>query len=592
MRTFFILFFVIYSSVTACATNGCVELARICRSGNDNTIYWRVPISLSCGSFVKYKIHAKNTSAPIPSFLIIDSINNFNITSFIHTNAGLPAPPPAWVYTLEVVVDCGGSLQSCFSDTLSIDNSPPSNSFLDSVSVDVNTGSILLGWQQNGSPDFKYFNIYNSQKTPTPFVANTTNVFFIDNPTIPPDSIALEYDIAPLDSCNNRTNFGINPHTTMLLKTKIDTCKGETILFWSLYKGWPSIKELRVYRNINSAGFVLLAILGSNDTVFIDKNLPLQSIIKYFIRAFKNGTMATISSSSNAKTETTGKRIDSKSNYINYVTTNLGKIELSLNKDDAAIINRLDVQKSNDGVGFVSLTTISNAPSPIIINDLIANASTKNHYRFIDYNLCGLPNDTSNTSNNIVLRIKQTAGGNLLDWDSYFTWNTGIKNYSVFRETRIGTQITEPYSPINTSPNDTFYLDTESGGLPVGASYCYVVEALQNPGSPLGRSETSKSNEVCLLGQLSVYFPSAFYRDGTIQSFKPVGAYVDFKKSYLEIYDRWGAKLTTLKDLSVGWEGKGESGELSPSGVYFYRAFVFGIDGSALIKEGFVTLLN
>ena len=98
--------------------------------------------------------------------------------------------------------------------------------------------------------------------------------------------------------------------------------------------------------------------------------------------------------------------------------------------------------------------------------------------------------------------------------------------------------------------------------------------------------------------QDSVYFPSAFTPDDDLVN-DDFGGYSEAVGSYqLVVFNRWGIEVFRSEDLGLRWDGRLESGELAPGGLYGYRAVwqPFREDGESfggfLEKVGAVTLIR
>ena len=60
----------------------------------------------------------------------------------------------------------------------------------------------------------------------------------------------------------------------------------------------------------------------------------------------------------------------------------------------------------------------------------------------------------------------------------------------------------------------------------------------------------------------------------------------------LLIVNRWGNLMATIEDLNGGWDGKTPNGNDAKEGVYFYKYFAVGQDGSEWVGHGFLTLIR
>lgn len=570
--------------------NSCVQIRHVCRNSFDNIIRWTAPANMPCpgGVFVEYRLYA-STKKTDPYQRLLTQPDYYN-TEFVHINANaLPAGNQPWSYYFVLVYTCAGVADSCYSDTIDVDLTQAETVVLDSVSVDPNTGKVVAGWRWNKSPDFWRFSVYCLSLV-LPELGNTRDTIFVDSTsgTSPSDS-SIKYNLASLDSCSNRPGSG-PMHQTIHLYGSIDTCARKATLNWNHYVGWSAIREYHIFKEINGAGLSFLQRLSSNQNTFTDVDLPLKAVVRYYVRAIKDSPI-TASSSSNIIILNNGLRDENKVTYLNYISTKGEEIELSLNKDLKENISKVLVQHRLSSSGFSDEKTILNTePTPYIFPSN-RNPGITNYYRAISFNNCGLPYDTSNTSSNIVLSVQGAAGHNLLWWTRYFTWNTGVKDYTVYRESRDNGAVVVPFVAIGTT-SDSFFLD-DSGTEKAGLTLCYRVVANQNPGSPFGVIEHSSSNEHCLNGGLTAYFPNAVRMRSGMGSFKPVGTNIDFSKSSLIIYDRWGNLLKSISDNPLEWDLKDSSGNTVQAGIYYYRCSLVGLNGiDTLQKDGFLTIIN
>ncbi|MFB6306385.1 MAG: gliding motility-associated C-terminal domain-containing protein [Flavobacteriales bacterium] len=67
----------------------------------------------------------------------------------------------------------------------------------------------------------------------------------------------------------------------------------------------------------------------------------------------------------------------------------------------------------------------------------------------------------------------------------------------------------------------------------------------------------------------------------------------EFQSSSVTIYNRWGDELNSFKDYdnkNVVWNGRNNSGNLLPSGIYFYVIKVTGDNGAQKEQSGWVQI--
>ncbi len=60
----------------------------------------------------------------------------------------------------------------------------------------------------------------------------------------------------------------------------------------------------------------------------------------------------------------------------------------------------------------------------------------------------------------------------------------------------------------------------------------------------------------------------------------------------VDIFNRWGQQVFSLKDVNGFWDGKGYNGELLPEGVYFFTMEAVGELGTSYFEEGTITLIR
>jgi gliding motility-associated-like protein len=77
--------------------------------------------------------------------------------------------------------------------------------------------------------------------------------------------------------------------------------------------------------------------------------------------------------------------------------------------------------------------------------------------------------------------------------------------------------------------------------------------------------------------------------DGMNDTFVPISL-LGVKDVTTIVYNRWGDEIFVSKDPQVKWEGKDKKGELVPTGVYYWTMNIDGVDGEKEQKRGSVTV--
>lgn len=557
------------------------ELRRICPSGLDNNLYWSNPI-YPCNNFLFYIIWERKGSTG--TYAPIDTIYSLNTETYTHENANPPLSEPNSNYIIERRDSCGG-INSTFSDTVKVDIEPPNISELDSVSIDINTNKVVLGWRTNTSPDFDKYLLYVLENGF--FVAmnpsETRDTFATDNGARNPQNGSFTYTINTRDSCGRLPAFE-KRHTTIFLQHTIDTCKREYRLQWSHYVGWLAIRKYYIYKRINSGVYNLIDSVVGTQNNYVG-NFNSGENVSIFVRAQKD-TSIFITSSSNTVSFFTRNRIDPKSAYFEYITTGtpsnnllFGKVNIRSNEEASKYIVRIKNTISGD---------INEAEyTPLEINSELAFGLPNNQrylFTVLSYDLCGNLSHTSDSSTNIFLegRISNNTQKSLW-WNPYFTWNNGTEKYITYR----GSGDNGSFSLVFWENNsDTSTTDAESITPQGNEGECYYIEAIENISGI-----TSKSNIYCFPPDFTVFLPNAFVPKGENKIFKPKGNLIDEQKSTMRIINRWGITVYE-NNLVEGWDGTDKNSVICPSDVYYYQVEIISKDNQIRKYAGTVSLLR
>lgn len=555
-------------------------LRRICQDPNNNTLFWANPV-YPCATFHFYIIWASDDNIV---FYPVDTNFTAGSESHIHLNATIPGIPNKY-YFLERRDSCG-PVYNHYSDTLETDLQNPPATFLDSVSVDINTNKVILGWQGNKLPDFnRYFTYKVIVKGPPPSYASLDplglkDTFQTDNTGSDPSAGSIEYDINTTDSCENPSIFDINPHATIHLKSSIDTCSKKITLNWSHYKGWNSILKYYIYQDTGT-NYVLIDSVNGSINSYIH-TITLGLTYKYYVRAIKDASIV-VSSSSNSTQIITRKRVDASYVSLSYVSSDptTKSIIINFSSDPLAETKGYNAYIYSNDV-FVSTLNYSS-------NDMNKNLNTglnweeKFRFQIEAFDFCDIATRKSDSSVNIVLNGEEKMKRSIF-WNSYFTWNTGVQKYIIYRGTGEGSV----YSFTNWhETTDTFAIDSGNFDNAEANGVCYYIEAIKN-GAP---DIVSKSNIFCIPIPFIVFFPNAFVPTGVNSLFRPGGGSIDYESSTIQIYDRWG-QMVHSSQIKGGWDGTDLKGQPCVDGLYYYKANMVSIKNEKTIKNGSVTLLR
>ncbi len=573
------------------------KMRRVCRPGVNNSLYF-FPSQDTCSAFKKYYLWGRNGS--IGPYVLLDSITNKAADSYTHINANPSGNPTNWSYFIEYSDSC--YLLSAFSDTMSVDETPPDTLFLDSVSVDIITNKVSIGWRKNQSPDFyRYLLYYDSLGIKWVEVTNTIlrDTFLTDNNTFSdPRLRPLKYDITSKDSCDTRAQvFNINPHSTIYLSGAIDTCKKVASLTWTHYIGWAKVRRYYIYKRVNGLAYVLIDSIDGSINKY-DNPIILGDVNDYFVRAFKD-TSIIVSSTSSLLTLQSRSRNDPNNTLLVNVTAvdpDDDKLEIAAliktgeesrfinylfsNSANPAIFNSITSQNTLGSSGLQKVVLISPDKADILL------------YKLESADLCN--NKIPNAVIMPQLNVTATANGdnNTLLWNKHFGWDSGVEKYRIYRGTNDDSGIRTYFLIDSVSGSDSVYTDINLPDRIGSFGLCYYIEAIQNSGSPSGFQSAARGFSKCLIGELIVFVPNAFHPEGVNKFFRPEGSYIDYVNSSLEIFDRWGNRVIAIKDITNGWDGKDSSGNMRSGGVYYYKLNLISPNGQKQTKTGFVTLLN
>lgn len=594
MRLKFILLFLfgLFIASTCFGINGRPNLRRACKSQNDSDIVirWSQPAD-TCNSFIKtYIFGRKDNTQP---FGLIDSVGVFTQNTYTHIQAFLQSNK--WEYFIVIENDCSGN-PTIASDTLAIDLTQPAFQEIDSVSYDFSSNKYIIGWKPSPSLDIMGYVLYDFVSGNNIIKASLSNISnsYVD-PVSNPGSITLSYSLAAYDSCNNITAI-CSPHTPILAKVAFDTCNETFIINWNNYVGWNNVDYQQLFVSINSGGLIPIQLLpGTSKTTSIKINsLVSGDNVCFVVRAYKGGD-TTVTSSSNPACILYQPVDKPRINYLANVTVpDNSRIQIKWLSESGLSLKEFWIQKSFDSMVFF---TIYSEPYVSTINTYgyfdnnVDVQKNKYFYRVVVINRCGVPCDTSNICNNILLTGSAlSVSKNMVSWNPYYQFDIGVDHYELHRGTG---SIANGYSlsTLSGNANNPFYDDNlpeqiDNDGI------CYQVLAFENTSNQYGLAEVSKSNRFCIAGEMKVYFPNAFKPSGINSIFKPVGIYLDYSDCELEIFNSWGQLVFKTNDMQKGWNGEDDSGTPLQEGIFIYLARIKSISGKIEYANGTVLLLR
>lgn len=570
-----------------------VKIRRICVNGANNEIFFN-PSSDPCLAYFQYKIWGR--IGAFGPFTLLDSIPFKNASQYTHVDANAGGTK-TWSYFITIIDSCGPDFETR-SDTVAVDRTPPETVEIDSVSIDPITNTPHIGWKMNNSPDFSYFKLYSIKGVNTPIFPFTKDTFYIDTRIgSTPASEPLRYDLSSVDSCGLETVFELNQHVSMYLSFQVDTCVKTVRLSWTPYIGWDSIRSYHIYKQTDAGTYELIDSVSPPQTTYTN-NILLGVNYRYFIRAFKNTTGQIISSSTNSIIVSTRLRAEPIGSYLSLVSIEQPQQQLTTihiyNPNEEVIKYNIQSSSSLNGT-YADVATISPASQNTTQYSVsIPFISENKYFKVFATNVCNEAFPVANKSRYSALTAVGRELKNQIYWEPYFTWNTGVDYYNLYRGTSDDNGVIN-YDFLTTVPGtDTSYLDQSIPSNVGETGICYYVEAVQFSGDINGTPERSFSTRGCAIGLPTVFIPNAFRPYGLNNIFRPEGRFIDYDRSRMEIYDRWGARIVSLNGIRKGWDGNDENGILSTPGVYYYKIYILSTNVREKEKAfiGFVTLLN
>jgi gliding motility-associated-like protein len=466
-----------------------------------------------------------------------------------------------------------------------VDVLPPSISELDSVSVDLTSNRVLLGWSKNPSPDFDKYLLYVlvngffTAMTPS----ETRDTFAIDQGNTDPSKGSFTYNINTRDSCGKLPAFE-KKHSTIFLSVTNDTCAKTYRLSWSHYIGWNAIKKYYIFKKENLNQFELIDSVNGNTNTYLSK-YTTGNEYTFYIRAIKD-TSILITSSSNSAAFISRFRQDPSKLDINYITSGIPideNLYLSFNTNKSDEVLKYELSVLDDRLNTISTTSLKKSDINTKIN-LELSDKDRYHFYISAFDICNNISFVSDTSTNIVLSGNEINNTRSLIWNSYFTWNEGVDSYTIYRGS--GDNGVFTLNPWKTEV-DTNITDNDQNVVMLGEGICYYILAKEAKNT----SNISTSNMVCLSAKFLIHIPNAFTPEGFNPNFRPEGTLIDYKNSNMKIYNRWG-QLIYDSSINQGWDGKDKNGVHCEQGVYFYYLEIYSTKNEKQIKQGTFTLLR
>ena len=219
-------------------------------------------------SFNSYHIYY--STSPIGPFVKVDSIFNYNTTSYTHTGANANAGPR--YYFMRTRSGCYGKYYS-----------PTNSDTLASMHLDVTPnplGNVAeLNWNPVHIPllgsSFDYYRIYREFPAGSwTFLDSTQNLQYFDTITICNAFINYRIEIGDTSGCTSVSSVdgalladGFPPNTPKLDSVSVDLVSGKTVLGWNPSTS-PDTRLYYIYQKIGGPWFLIDSVFGINNTTY------------------------------------------------------------------------------------------------------------------------------------------------------------------------------------------------------------------------------------------------------------------------------------------------------------------------------------
>lgn len=545
----YIALFLFIPQIIFAVTTPC-KIRRICinASSNDITVFFN-PVQDGCGSFVRYELWGReNTFSNYQYLTSSTNINSGNINYLLPNRKN-------WELKIYCLYACNGT-DTLFSDSAFIDYSPPAQLEPDSVSVDLVTQQLQIGWSKAPENDIKEYSLYNVEANGNnQFLQNTlSSPYLFPLSQFDPSRAYNSAAIAVKDSCDN-TGLVSNKHNPVFLsidniKNGNFVCTKSITIDWQAYIGWSTGSYEIYVKSTSNSVWTKIASVSASTFTYTYSFTALNETYSFFVRA--NKSASTITSSSNVVSFFAAA-------FPKPTLLEIGHVSVSPTNDYIEITSRWEnnpllfknviLQKRVNGSSTwnnVLDYPIGNASGTFKDNNVFPN-SLSYEYRLVLNSICGQLHDSSQIHISTLLSRQNLT----FNWNQYLIWLNTTQTFAN-KENRSFT-----WNKINISSNSYSIPDSSS-------AKCYRIITYNN--SP---RDSAYSNTICISIKDSTIIPTGFSPDGQNKVFYIVNPNIKKGEAVMKIYNRWGMKLWE-GDALEGWNGKDRNNNTYPMDVYAY----------------------
>ncbi|HUU99416.1 MAG TPA: gliding motility-associated C-terminal domain-containing protein [Bacteroidales bacterium] len=464
---------------------------------------------------------------------------------------------------------------------------------LTSVSVQPETGTIILNWTLSPDSDIAAYIIYSysidqgSRGDPIDTLWNPTATSYSYSSTASKYfSSSFVVTAFRIPRCEGPFS---NVLSTIFSETQIDTCSRKILIEWNSYSSVPNnVLDYSLLVSINGGSFSEAARISSEANSFTLNDFVIDAYYCFFVRANLEG--GAFSTSNKACLST---RMQRPPQWINadYATLNNtgDKIFLSFTYDPSSEINLFRLErKSGPTDTFQWVAHEYSFNGWWVFTDDKADILTINYYRLSAIH-CNLPVVTSNISSNIVLTVNNTGNEIKLQWPSYKQWRGDIASHTLFMNTGRGYVEKASFLPADT----TYTLNYTEIMYDIRTDkICFMVTSREGQNNPFGIEGVSRSNEACIDILENITVPNIFTPDGDLINdlFRPVLSFTP-ASYHLLITNRQGTVLFESGDPAEAWDGS-RNGTPYPQDVCLWFLRVRTPSGKDISRTGTVSVFR
>lgn len=540
-------------------------------------LQWNSP---NPGNLLTYTIYRKIGLAPMISLTTISTVDNpviFYDTTFVCDT------------TIAYFVTAG----TFSSDTIKkniYNEKNPQTVYIDSVSYDLTTRQLIIGWQKCYSFDAIGYDLFEGDNVSTVYVdIQGTNQTSYTSPAL---LFGESYRVASKDTCGNYAQEFSSKKQSFAAHVSDDKCADSIRISWDNHK--QMLDHIGSYEIFVSQGGAPFVSMGKVDSTRFNYAVPFtsgDSLYVVYVRAYNQD--ASMSATSIPDTLRVEPPTMPAYFYLRNVSVlNNQHVEVKLYTDTANPFKECRIYAQYPNAS--SPTLMKTIPYNQMQNNLVwvDNTSEQNNgsiqywAELIDTSYCEKKIAQTNIGVTIFLSAQKTDDKVLLSWNSYEHWDGGVDGtmtiYRILNET--DTTI------ITVNVADLSYEDDIPGSSHI-VSLTYVVKQKENP-NKYGFQEQSYSNKVYVIlsETVPIYMPTGFNPHGISPVYKPIFIPLPGDQYEFYILNRMGNVIFHSKDPDAGWDGTYQ-GAYVPVGVYVYLVKVIR-EGTENIKKGTVTVIK